>query len=208
MELKVFCSLAGCRAVPVICTSISANANCVFGENFIFTSVNRLRVIVDRSLHCLYSLTTSHNKMSRFFRQAGDSDSESEESEEELMSSGDEAPQVRPSAAPVVAKPLGMARFLRRGSGSSSSSDSDEDSDEDEDDSDEDEEKEKEKEVKKRNRFLLGAGGEEEDSDEEVKRVVKSAKDKRLEEIDATGKVIDNALKINDWVAINNGARL
>lgn len=142
--------------------------------------------------------------MSRFFRQAGDSDSESEESEEELMSSGDEAPTARPAAA-STSKPLGMSRFLRRASGSSSS-DSDSE-DEDEDDSDEEEpEKEKEKESKKKNRFLLGAGDDDEEgSDEDVKRVVKSARDKRLDEIDATGKVIDNALKINDWVAISNG---
>lgn len=85
--------------------------------------------------------------MSRFFRQADDSESESEESEEELMSSGDEAPQVRPAAPAAATKPLGMARFLRRSSGTSSSSDSDDDEDEDEDESDE-EEADKEKEVK------------------------------------------------------------
>jgi translation initiation factor 3 subunit C len=45
----------------------------------------------------------------------------------------------------------------------------------------------------------------EEESDEEVKRVVKSARDKRLEDMEATGKAIDNALKINDWIAISTG---
>lgn len=34
--------------------------------------------------------------------------------------------------------------------------------------------------------------------------VVKSAKDKRLDEMEATIKVMDNAAKINDWVAISN----
>lgn len=35
---------------------------------------------------------------------------------------------------------------------------------------------------------------------------MKSAKDKRLDEVEATIKTIDNAAKINDWVAISNGA--
>ena len=43
------------------------------------------------------------------------------------------------------------------------------------------------------------------DSDEDVKRVVKSAQAKRLEEMEASGKLMDNALKINDWVAISTG---
>lgn len=120
--------------------------------------------------------------MSRFFRQADDSDSESEESDEELMSSGDEdaAP---PKPAPGAPKP--MSRFLKTNTGgdASSSSSSEEDSDESDEGGDEDPE----------------------DSDDEVKKVVKSAKDKRLDEMEATGKVMDNALKINDWVAISNG---
>lgn len=121
--------------------------------------------------------------MSRFFRQAGDSDSESEESDEELMSSGgeDDAPArpTGPSAKPV------MSRFLKKaGSGSSSSSNSDSDSDSDSDDSD-------------------GEGGS--GSSEEERTVVKSAMQKRLDEMEATGKVMDNGLRINDWVAISNG---
>lgn len=117
--------------------------------------------------------------MSRFFRQAGDSDSESEESDEELMSSGDEdtVPSKSTSAKPV------MSRFLKTAGSSSSSSESD--SDEDSDESEE----------------------EDVDSDGEVKKIVKSAKDKRLDEMEATGKVMDNGLKINDWVAISNGMR-
>lgn len=134
--------------------------------------------------------------MSRFFRQAGDSDSDTEESEEELMSSDDEAP-----SKPAPSKPTGMSRFLK-GAGSSSSSssesESEEDSDEDESDSD--------KDVKKKSRFLVGADGDDE-SDEDVKRTVpKSAKDKRIDEMEAVGKTMENALKINDWVAISNGA--
>jgi len=117
--------------------------------------------------------------MSRFFRQAGDSDSESEESDEELMSSGDEdaAPPKATGAKPV------MSRFLKTAGSSSSSSESESESDSDESDEE----------------------GGEEDSDDEVKKIVKSAKDKRLDEMEATGKVMDNGLKINDWVAISNG---
>jgi hypothetical protein len=115
--------------------------------------------------------------MSRFFRQAGDSDSESEESDEELMSSGDE--DAAPTK-PTGAKPV-MSRFLKTAGSGSSSSESDSDEDSDESDS------------------------EDEDSESEVKKVVKSAKDKRLDEMEATGKVMDNGLKINDWVAISNG---
>jgi translation initiation factor 3 subunit C len=116
--------------------------------------------------------------MSRFFRQAGDSDSESEESDEELMSSGDED-AVPPKA--TGAKPV-MSRFLKTAGSSSSSSESESESDSDESDEE----------------------GGEEDSDDEVKKIVKSAKDKRLDEMEATGKVMDNGLKINDWVAISN----
>ncbi|KAI5119955.1 hypothetical protein M0805_002144 [Coniferiporia weirii] len=126
--------------------------------------------------------------MSRFFRQADDSDSDTEESEEELMSSDDEAP-----AKPAAPKPLGMSRFLKgAGSSSSSSSSSEESEDEEED-----------KEVKKKSRFLVG-GEDEDESDEDVKRVVKSASEKRIDEMEAVGKSIENALKINDWVAISN----
>jgi translation initiation factor 3 subunit C len=120
--------------------------------------------------------------MSRFFRHADDSDSDTESSSEELISSGDEdAAPARPAAA---AKP--MSRFLKTaGSDSDSSSSSDSDSESGSDDED--------------------ADAASEDSDDGVKRVPKSAKDKRLEEMEATGKSMDNALKINDWIAISTG---
>ncbi len=124
--------------------------------------------------------------MSRFFRQAGDSDSESSESEDELMSSEDEAP-AKPSTA---AKPA-MSRFLRTAGSDSSSSDSDEDSDEDSDADN-------------------GDDAESNASDEEDKPQIRilSAVDKRLKEMEATGKVMENALKINDWMAISNGSSI
>ncbi|KAH9083346.1 eukaryotic translation initiation factor 3 subunit 8 N-terminus-domain-containing protein [Lactarius deliciosus] len=132
--------------------------------------------------------------MSRFFRQAADSDSESSDSEESLLSSDDDA---APKAAP--AKPA-MSRFLRLANDDSDSSSSDSKS-EDEDGSDDDDDAPKEAKTKIKSAFLRDS--DEEESDEEVKRVVKSARDKRLEEMEATGKTMDNALKINDWIAIS-----
>ncbi|KAJ7346516.1 eukaryotic translation initiation factor 3 subunit 8 N-terminus-domain-containing protein [Mycena albidolilacea] len=112
--------------------------------------------------------------MSRFFRQADDSDSsESSDSEDELMSSDDEAPIARPAPAAKT----GMDQFLAGGSSDSDSSDS-ESSDDDGPDSDDDE-------------------------PQQAVRIM-SAQEKRLVEMEATGKVMENALKINDWVAISN----
>jgi len=120
--------------------------------------------------------------MSRFFRQAGDSDSESSDSEE-LMSSGDEE-TTKPS---TTAKPA-MSRFLRTAGSDSSGSDSEEESSESESEGDD-------------------RQGEDESSDEEDRAPIRilSAVDKRLKEMEATGKVMENALKINDWMAISNG---
>jgi translation initiation factor 3 subunit C len=99
-----------------------------------------------------------------------------------------------PAKPAASAKPT--SRFLR-GAGSESSSDSDSESD--------DESEMSEEEAKpKRSRFLAG-GSDDEESDEDTKRVVKSAKDKRLDEMEASGKLMENALKINDWVAMSNG---
>ncbi len=134
--------------------------------------------------------------MSRFFRQAADSDSESSDSEESLLSSGDEA---APAKA-VPAKPA-MSRFLRLADGSDSSSS--ESKSEDEDSSDDGDDAPKEAKTKAKSAFLRDS--DEDESDEEVKRVVKSARDKRLEEMEATGRAMDNALKINDWIAISTG---
>ncbi|CAK5281476.1 unnamed protein product [Mycena citricolor] len=117
--------------------------------------------------------------MSRFFRNANDSDSESSDEEEEvLMSSDDEAPvQQRPVAG---ARGNAMDRFLYTAGGSSDSSDDDSESDDDSDDIESDEE----------------------EPQQAVR--IKSAQEKRLDEMEATGKVMENALKINDWVAISN----
>ena len=87
---------------------------------------------------------------------------------------------------------------------SSSDSDSDSESSSEDDDSDSDDQEQTGEAGGRKSRFLMGDSGDE-DSDEDVKRVVKSAKDKRLDEMEATGKNMENALKINDWVAISNG---
>ncbi|CAG8776090.1 9813_t:CDS:10 [Gigaspora margarita] len=52
-------------------------------------------------------------------------------------------------------------------------------------------------------RFHVGASDEDE-SEGEDKRPVKSAKDKRLEALESCVKAIENAQKINDWVVIQN----
>ncbi len=110
------------------------------------------------------------------------------------MSSGDEEEKT-----PAPTRPTGgMSRFLRTAGSDSSSSDSE---DEDSEDSSGDDGAAKSKRKKSKYTF----GSDDEPSDDEVKRVVKSAKDKRFEEMEASTKVMENALKINDWVVISNG---
>ncbi|EPS99819.1 hypothetical protein FOMPIDRAFT_1123647 [Fomitopsis schrenkii] len=107
------------------------------------------------------------------------------------MSSDDEGAAKAPAAKPA------MSRFLRTGGSGSDSDDSDSDSEE------ESEMSQDEGQQQRRSRFLR-TESDGEDSDEEATRVVKSARDKRLEEMEACGKTMDNAVKINDWVAISN----
>jgi len=111
------------------------------------------------------------------------------------MSSGDDAAAPKTTSA---AKPA-MSRFLRTAGSDSSSSESEEDQE-----SESSDEEAESKEVKKKSRFLRN-DSEDEESDGDVKRVVKSARDKRMDEMEATGRVMDNALNINDWVATSNG---
>ncbi|RDW89361.1 eukaryotic translation initiation factor 3 subunit C [Coleophoma cylindrospora] len=116
--------------------------------------------------------------MSRFFH--GDSSSESSSSDEEELYSEEEEEAEQEAS-------------------------SEEDSDDDENDSDEDS-SDDEDGVKKSgaNRFMRDADSESEgSSDEERAKVVKSAKDKRFEEIEATIKAIENGQKINDWGSIS-----
>lgn len=58
----------------------------------------------------------------------------------------------------------------------------------------------------KGNRFLAGADSDDSDDEsDDGKKIVKSAKDKRLEEIEASVHILENAQKINDWVTISSG---
>lgn len=119
--------------------------------------------------------------MSKFFRTGDDTSSDSSSDEEELYSEEEENEQQEAS--------------------------SEEDSDEEENDSD-DSSSEDEDGVKKTgaSAFLRGAGSDSEsDSDDERTKVVKSAKDKRFEELETTIKHIDNGKKINDWGSIATG---
>jgi len=55
------------------------------------------------------------------------------------------------------------------------------------------------------NKFLRDVSDSEESEDEEKVTIVKSAKDKRLEALENTIKLIDNAQKIGDWSVISTG---
>lgn len=135
--------------------------------------------------------------MSRFFRRQGESDSSESSSEEEErlsdVSDEEEAP------APTAPKKP-MSRFLKTSSTSESSSE--------ETDSDTDDSNQSEKPKKKGGRFIRGAESDDSNSDDETPRLVKSAKDRRQDEMQATGNTIDNAIKIDDWNAVNNGGSL
>lgn len=131
--------------------------------------------------------------MSRFFARGSDSESSSSEeeelygtsSEEELSSSQEESEEEE---------------------------DEDDEQDDDEDaeensDSDSDEDKgAKGPGFYKRNAFLKGAAGSDssDEESEDDRRIVKSAKDKLLDEIDSSMKQTENAKKINDWIAISD----
>lgn len=111
-----------------------------------------------------------------------------------------------------------MSRFFQ-GSDSESSSEeeeysldeeereeeSEEEESEEEEDEDEDEESSEEEGGKTgASRFLREASDDESESDEDKVTVVKSAKDKRFDELEGTVRLIENAEKISDWNAIND----
>lgn len=54
-------------------------------------------------------------------------------------------------------------------------------------------------------KFLRDVSSDEESDDEERVKSLKSAKDKRFEELEGTIKQMENALKINDWQVANTG---
>lgn len=125
--------------------------------------------------------------VSSFFRSVSDSDSSSSDEDEEL-SSGSESD-------------TGLQGLKKAKNTKGSGDDSDDDDDSDDNDSDDDDDKAAPKKAFG-SRFLKGAASDDSDSDDEKTKVVKSAKSKRAEEVEASAKAIDNAGKINDWAAI------
>ena len=116
-------------------------------------------------------------KMSRFFHGSESSSDSSSEEEESLYGSDAEAEEKSESES------------------SSEESDAENDSDESSDE---------EGGKTGANRFLREASDDSEDSDEEDKvTIVKSAKDKRFDELEGTIRLIENAEKINDWGVIS-----
>ncbi|KAK5653162.1 hypothetical protein OQA88_9261 [Cercophora sp. LCS_1] len=120
--------------------------------------------------------------MSRFFRGGDDSSSESSSDEEELYSESEEE-QLKDNQV----------------------DDSEEESEE-EDEESESESSDSDAGAQKKglSRFLVEASSESEESDVEGTTKVKSAKDKRFDELEATITVIQNGQKINDWGSIAN----
>ena len=114
-----------------------------------------------------------------------------------------------------------MSKFFAGSSSESSSSDeeelyseeeeqqksAEEESDEEEDSDEEDEESSSDSEggPAGASKFLKDQVSSDESEDEDKVTVVKSAKDKRLEELEAVERLIDNAVKINDWSTISTG---
>lgn len=123
--------------------------------------------------------------MSRFFRGGDDSSSESSSDEEELYGSDEEQK--------VPTKDMD--------SDDSDENDSDEESESESSSDDDDAPK------KGLSRFLVDqdSSESEESGDEAGTAKVKSAKDKRHDELEATINGILNGQKINDWVSISNG---
>ena len=116
--------------------------------------------------------------MSRFFT-AGDSSSESSSDEEELYS--EEEPEQK--------------------SEEEESSEEEDESDEESSSADSDDGK------VGPGKFLKNAGDSDSEgsSDSDTPKIVKSAKGKRLEEVEQVIKLIENAQKINDWSSISTG---
>ncbi|KAL6718407.1 Translation initiation factor 3 subunit c [Lecanora helva] len=111
-----------------------------------------------------------------------------------------------------------MSRFFTQGDSSSESSSDEEElySDQEGEEQSEEESSEKEETSEEESsssddeggkrgasKFLKEAGSSDESEDEDKVTIVKSAKDKRLEELEGVVRVIENAIKINDWSSIS-----
>src|ERR1700753_3894280 len=118
---------------------------------------------------------------SRFFARSDSSETESDSDEQNLYSDGEESDD----GSDVVK--------------AESEDDSDEESD-DKDMLDDDSSSSEEGTAKGADRFLRDQGSSSEDESEDEKvTVVRSAKDKRIEEAEVVVRSIENAVKINDW---------
>lgn len=117
--------------------------------------------------------------MSRFFT-AGDSSSESSSEDEEELYSGDE-------------------RVAEKDPAESSSEEEGSDDEEDVSSGSDDDTK------TGPSKFLRDAASSDESEDEDKVTVVKSAKDKRLEELEVIVNTIDNKLKVGDWGRVSEG---
>jgi translation initiation factor 3 subunit C len=82
----------------------------------------------------------------------------------------------------------------------------DTDKDSDDDDSDDDDDSSDDGEGGGASKFLKDAVSDSESEDEDQNKVLKSAKDKRFDELEATVRLIENAQKINDWAVISERA--
>jgi len=141
-----------------------------------------------------------------FFRKAGSDDSDSDSSsEEELLSdSGDDSGLENKIAKAPEAGTVKKSRFAKS-SGESSSDDSDDDAGKD---SDEEglSDGEKKEAGPKVSRFARGAESDSSSEDEDERRkIVKSAKSKKAEELETGVKRVENAARIDDWVTANSG---
>lgn len=116
--------------------------------------------------------------MSRFFRGGEDSSSDSSSDEEELYSEEEEQQDIEQN---------------------------DSDDSDDMDDSDDSDESSSDDEAGGANRFLRDAASDSDSEEEEVRAKVKSAKDKRLDELEASIKQIENGQKNGDWTLISAG---
>ncbi|KAF9186800.1 Translation initiation factor 3 subunit c [Haplosporangium sp. Z 767] len=105
-----------------------------------------------------------------------------------------------------------MSRFFRAGESDSdetesdysdelTASESEDHSESESDSSDSDDDRTGKKASRGR---LFGAASDDSDSDEDAVRVVRSAKDKRFEEIELAVTAMANGQKINDWVSVQN----
>ena len=122
--------------------------------------------------------TPIKNIMSRFFQGSDSDEDSSSSSDEEIYSEEDEE---------------------------QSDQDSQMEDDDEEDETEEEGSGDEDRGPAARRAFFLRETVSDESDEDEGKRVVKSAKDKRLEEIEATSKAIENGGKINDWTVISNG---